>query len=132
MTTEDKNTIPTEKKEHAPRMISIDANGKRLGRLASEIAVILNGKDTVAYAANQAPKVKVSVKNAARMRIDEKKRKNKIYDHYTGYFGGRRTITLGQLIEKKGYSEPLRRAVYGMLPNNKLRTVKMKKLHIQN
>ena len=54
-------------------MISIDANGKRLGRLASEIAVILNGKDTVAYAANQAPKVKVSVKNAARMRIDEKK-----------------------------------------------------------
>ena len=115
----------------APRAVTIDATNRRLGRLASEIATVLNGKDTPAYRPNVAPNVSVTVSHASRMQITDKKRKTKIYERYTGYFGGRRTVTLERLIEKKGYGEALRKAVYGMLPDNRLRAVKMKKLHIQ-
>ena len=110
---------------------TFDATNKRLGRLATEIVDILNGKDTPDYMSNRVPDVTVEVLNVSRMQIDEKKKRGKVYDNYSGYFGGRREITLGQLIEKKGYAEALRRAVYGMLPNNRLRSVKMKKIHIQ-
>lgn len=110
--------------------ISINAAGKRLGCLATEIANMLNGKHTPEYAPNKAPNVLVEVANASQMQITEKKKNNKIYERYTGYFGGRKEITLAQLIEKKGYSEALRKAVYGMLPSNRLRKKKMKKLQI--
>ncbi len=113
------------------RTITLDATGKRPGRLASEIADIVNGKDTVVYAPNQAPNVRVKVEHASRMHISEKKKKEKVYDRYSGYFGGRREETLAQVITKKGYGEVLRRAVYGMLPDNRLRTEKMKKIQIQ-
>ena len=110
--------------------ISINAAGKRLGLLATEIATMLNGKHTPEYAPNTAPNIMVEVSNAAQMQITEKKKSNKVYERYTGYFGGRKEMTLAQLIEKKGYSEALRKAVYGMLPSNRLRQVKMKKLQI--
>ena len=111
--------------------IKIDATGKRPGRLASEIATLLNGKDITTYAPNIAPNVAITIENASKMDISEKKKRGKIYDRYSGYFGGRREETLAQVIKKKGYSEMLRRAIYGMLPNNRLRTVKMKKITIQ-
>ena len=110
--------------------ITIDAAGKRPGRLASEIAHILNGKDSAAYMPNKVPEVRVEVSNASRMQIDEKKKAGKIYERYTGYFGGRRETTLGRLLKQKGYSEVLRKAIYGMLPDNRLRAVKMKKVRI--
>ena len=110
--------------------INIDAAGKRLGPLATEVADLLNGKHTPEYAPNKAPNILVEVANVGQMQITEKKKTNKIYERYTGYFGGRKEITLAQLIEKKGYREALRKAVYGMLPSNRLRKMKMKKLHI--
>ena len=110
--------------------IQIDATGKRLGILATEIADILNGKHTPDYAPNKAPAVSVEISNASHMQISEKKKSEKLYERYTGYFGGRKTLTLAQLLERRGYSEALRRAVYGMLPSNRLRSVKMKKLYI--
>ena len=110
--------------------ISINAAGKRLGILATEIANMLNGKHTPEYAPNTVPNIMVEVSNAAQMQITEKKKVNKVYERYTGYFGGRKEATLAELIEKKGYSEALRKAVYGMLPGNRLRKVKMKKLQI--
>ena len=110
--------------------ISINAAGRRLGILATEIANLLNGKHTPEYAPNRVPNVVLEVSNAAQMQITEKKKTEKIYERYTGYFGGRKEITLAQLIEKKGYGEALRKAVYGMLPGNRLRKVKMKKLQI--
>lgn len=110
--------------------IAINATGKRLGRLATEIADILNGKNLVAYAPNKAPNVLIEVSGASQMQVSEKKKKEKIYERYTGYFGGRREMTLSQLIEKKGCAEALRKAVYGMLPGNRLRKVKMKNLQI--
>ena len=108
--------------------VTLDATDKRIGRLASHIADILNGKNTPSYAPNKVPNVTVEVDNVSQMRIEEKKKAGKIYDRYTGYFGGRREVSLGQVIAKKGYAEVLRRAVYGMLPGNRLRAVKMKKI----
>ena len=54
----------------------------------------------------------------------------KTYVHYTGYPGGLRTTTMKSLIEKKGIQEVLRKAVYGMIPHNKLRRERMKNLII--
>ncbi len=113
------------------KKITFDATGKRLGRLASDIATVLNGKNTVMYVPNHPSDVIVEVSNVSHMQITERKKKGKVYDRYTGYFGGRREETLEQVIIDKGYQEVLRRAVYGMLPDNRLRRVKMKKLHIQ-
>ena len=110
--------------------IQLNAQGKKIGRLASAIANILNGKHSPEYAPNTVPEVIVEVTNVSAMRIDEKKKKGKVYDRYTGYFGGRRERTLGQVLDRKGYEEVLRRAVRGMLPANRLRKVKMKQLQI--
>ena len=111
--------------------ITINAAGKRLGRLASDIANVLNGKHVVAYTPNKAPDVSIEVTEASKMQITEKKKSDKIYERYSGYFGGRKEITLDQLIRTKGYSEALRRAVYGMLPSNRLRKIKMKNLLVK-
>ena len=115
----------------ATETITIDATGKRLGRLASSIAIILNGKNTPEYAPNKVPNVQVEVENVSQLHITEKKKKQKTYQHYTGHFGGLRTRTLSDLIDKKGVGEALRKAVYGMLPANRIRNEKMKRLHIK-
>jgi len=110
--------------------VTVDAAGKRIGRVATEVAAILLGKDRTDQVRYQVPPVQVTVINAAKLAIDEKKRIQKEYDRYTGYPGGRRVLSMEKLIDKKGYSEVLRKAVYGMLPGNKLRAVRMKNLTI--
>ncbi len=112
------------------REYTIDAKDKKIGRLASEIAVILMGKDDAKYAPNVVADVKVLIENSSKLDISEKKMDQKIYDHYSGYPGGRKEITLRKLIEKKGYAAPLENAIYGMLPKNKLRDLLMKNLII--
>ena len=113
------------------KKVTMDATGKRIGRLATDIVIILSGKDSPHFMPNKIPDTIVSVTNASHMQITDKKKKGKIYDRYTGFFGGRRELTLNQMIEKKGYSEVLRKAVYGMLSDNRLRSKKMKRLHIK-
>ncbi|MCH7529945.1 50S ribosomal protein L13 [Patescibacteria group bacterium] len=108
----------------------IDAKEKRIGRIASEAAQFLMGKNTVTYVRNQIPEITVSIENASKMQIDAGKREKNKYIHYTGYPSGLRTKTMDQVILKKGYSELLRKAVYGMLPSNKLRPRMMKNLNI--
>ena len=114
-----------EKKEYV-----IDATGKALGRVATEIANVLRGKDTVTFVKNLAPKITVKVVNAGRLDVSQKKMKEKVYKHYTGHPGGLREVSLTRMIEKKGWAEPIRKAVYGMLPTNRLRAVMMKNLII--
>lgn len=109
---------------------TIDAKGKRIGRIATEAAQFLMGKNTAAYVRNQVPAVIVRIEHASDMLIDIRKRETNKYIHYTGYPGGLRTKTMNQIILKKGYGELLRKAVYGMLPNNKLRPRMMKNLKI--
>lgn len=106
----------------------IDAKGKRLGILASELAVLLMGKDDPKYQKHEIPKSKVLVSNVDQLDISQKKRKNKEYTRYTGYPSGLRKETMKKVIEKHGYEEVVRRAVRGMLPSNRLRAIMLKNL----
>lgn len=106
---------------------TIDATGKRLGKVATEAATILNGKNDPAFVKNIAPAVTVKIENASKMDVPEKK-KEEIYQSYSGYPGGRSEETLEHLGERLGYAEVVRRTVKGMLPKNKLQAVRMKNL----
>jgi large subunit ribosomal protein L13 len=108
----------------------IDAQGKKMGRVASEAAGILMGKNLASYERNAAPDVKVSIVNTSQAAIDSKKKEDKKYVTFTGFRGGINTENLGALIARKGTAEAFRRAVYRMLPSNSLRKTMMKNLTI--
>lgn len=96
----------------------IDASGKRLGKVATEAATILMGKNVPTFAKHIKSDIIVEIKNASKLDIPEKK-EGQIYQSYSGYPGGRRTETLIHLANRLGYAEVVRRTVGGMLPNNK-------------
>ena len=108
----------------------IDAQNKRIGRIATEAAVLLMGKNLATFARNNIPDVKVEIKNTSKAVIDEKKKAQKTYSRYSGYPGGLRQPTMSEVISKKGYSELFREAVLGMLPKNKLRQKMMNNLTV--
>ncbi|MEZ4211001.1 MAG: 50S ribosomal protein L13 [Candidatus Paceibacterota bacterium] len=108
----------------------IDAENKKIGRISSEIATILMGKNTPDFEKHKIAGNTVVVFNASKLSIDPKKLEEKEYERYSGYPGGLKFDTLSKLIEKKGYGEVLRNAVHGMLPANKLRAKLMKNLII--
>ncbi len=110
---------------------NIDAAGKRLGRLASEVAVLLMGKQLPDFARNKVSDVAVTVENIDMLDMTAKKKASKTYDHYTGYPGGRREYNMEKVIADKGTAEVFKKAVYGMLPGNKLRPEMMKNLTIK-
>jgi large subunit ribosomal protein L13 len=113
--------------ENTTRVHTIDATGKRLGKIATEAASVLMGKDQPSFAKNVVEDVRVEITNASKMDVPEKKNRE-IYQNYSGYPGGRRTETLEHLGERLGYSEVIRRTVNGMLPKNKLQDRMMKQL----
>jgi len=109
---------------------TIDANHKKFGRLASEVARILSGKNEVAYAPNKVPDVFVAVKNLKAIDFDAKKMiQNKYYRH-SGYIGSLKIKTLGERI-----NEDIRGlffdCVKGMLPKNKLLDKRIKRLKVE-
>ena len=110
---------------------TIDAKGKKLGRVASEAAHILMGKNTPDFTRNNVKDVVVSITNATEIQFDEKKQKQKQYVHYTGYPGGKREEVLSHLLDRKGVTEVLKRAVYGMLPANRLRKKRLSNLTVE-
>ena len=114
--------------ENKKEQHTIDASGKRLGRVATEVATLLMGKHRPDMAKNVVLPIEVRVENTSKLLMTEKKRNEKEYVRYTGYPGGLRKISMQKLIEKKGFSEVFRKAVYGMLPNNRLRAKRMKNL----
>lgn len=97
--------------------VLIDARNRVLGRLASCIAKILQGKNKPCYSPNFLCGDKVVVINAKHIRVTGNKWKEKMYDKYSGYPGGRKEITLEQLM-KKNPTKALYLAVKGMLPKN--------------
>lgn len=110
--------------------ITISAKGKKLGRLASEVAVILRGKNKSSFERNILPNVKVKITEASMISIDEKKLPHIEHKKYSGYPGGLK-ISSGKLVlEKKGKTELLRHAINGMLPKNKSRSKIMRNLTI--
>ena len=109
---------------------TIDAKGKKLGRVASEAAVYLMGKNDPNFQKNQVAATKVSIINASQANISEKKKGEKVYKRFSGYPGGLKLRTMDNVIEKKGYSELFIKAIHGMLPGNKLRAQMMKNLTV--
>jgi large subunit ribosomal protein L13 len=107
---------------------TIDAQAKKIGRISSEAAKILMGKNSTAYAPNVVADVEVRIINAAKADVGEKKKAEKIYTRYTGFPGGLIETSMLRLIEKKGMSEVFRVAVLGMLPKNKLQARIIKNL----
>lgn len=108
----------------------IDAKGQKLGRVATEAAHILMGKNLVTFVKNKRPLVTVKIVNASKISISEKHLEHNTYARFSGYQGGLRFETLGALIKRRGYKEALRHAVRGMMPNNKLRPRALKNLSI--
>ena len=96
----------------------IDANGKRLGNVATEAAKVMLGKTDPTYTRHTMADVQVEITNASKLDIPEHK-ESEIYQSFSGYPGGRKTETLQHLADRLGYSEVLRRTIGGMLPNNK-------------
>lgn len=108
---------------------TIDAANKVLGRLATEIAVLLRGKNKPDFAPNKDMGDFVTVRNFSKIRITGKKFEQKIYYRHTGYLGGLKEVSLKKLF-KKDPAEVLKKAVFGMLPKNKLRAKQIKRLRI--
>ena len=108
----------------------LDAEGKSLGRVASQAAKMLMGKTSPSYVPNRASDVVVTIVNAGKLAIPEKKRLGKKYTSYSGYPGGLKTERLGALAARKGHGEALRRAIERMIPRNTLRVGRMKNLTI--
>jgi len=107
----------------------LDAEGKTLGRLASEAAAILRGKKKPTYTPFLDCGDYVIVINAEKIEVTGKKAKEKIYKHHTGYPGGLREITYEKLQEKDP-EEIIRHAVKGMMPKGPLGRQMYKKLKV--
>jgi len=111
--------------------ITLDAQKKKIGRVASEAAKILMGKNRPDYVRNAIPKnVEVHIVNTSKADVNLKKRDEKLHARYSGFPSGITIETVGHVIDTKGYKEVFRRAVHGMLPRNKLRAKMMKQLKI--
>lgn len=113
-------------------MITIDAQDKSLGRVASAAAKALLGKHTVTFAKNIVADVKVEILNASKVRISGDKERQKLYIRYSGYPGGQKKESYQQLTARKGQKEAIRKAVLGMLPKNKLQARRIKLLTIKD
>lgn len=111
---------------------TIDATNQKVGRIASQAASFLMGKNLTTFTRNTFPKdVKVEIVNASKCAIDSKKAKQTDFARYSGFPGGLRYETVSDIITKKGYSEVIRQAVEGMLPKNTLRPRMIKNLSVK-
>jgi large subunit ribosomal protein L13 len=117
-------TTQTEKREYI-----FDADGQSLGRLSSEIAMALRGKNEPSFAPNVVPNVSVTINNASKVALN-KSQYDAEYKRYSGYPGGLKHESREHTIERLGFKIVWEKAVYGMLPNNRLRAVMMKNLII--
>lgn len=107
----------------------IDAEGRNLGRMASEVASILRGKKKPTFTPHVDCGDYVIVINAEKVAVTGKKRQEKIYKRHTGYPGGLREVSFEELMEKHP-TEAVRHAVKGMMPKGKLGRQMFKKLKV--
>lgn len=108
----------------------IDAKNKKFGRLASEIACILQGKKSVKYNPRFAGEDKVVVQNLKDVSFSGNKMTTKIYHHHTGYVGHLKSPNLGEVWEKSP-EKVLRNAILKMLPKNRLAVKRLKRLTVK-
>ncbi len=111
------------------RWYVVDATDETLGRLASRIARVLEGKHKPTYTPNLDSGDHVIVLNAGKVAVSKDKLTSKVYARHSGYPQGYQEETLGHLLERRP-EEVLRRAVKGMLPHNRLGAKQLRKLKI--
>ena len=107
----------------------VDADGCTLGRLASEIAKILRGKNKPQFTPHEDTGDYVIVVNAEKVKVTGKKMSQKIYYHHSGYVGGMKETTLNEMLAKKP-ERVLELAVKGMLPKGPLGRQMYRKLFV--
>jgi large subunit ribosomal protein L13 len=107
----------------------VDAEGKRLGRLATEIVRVLRGKNKPQYTPHVDVGDFVVVVNADRVAVTGRKAEQRVYRQHSGYPGGMKETSYEQMLARKP-TEVLRKAVYGMMPKTRLARKQFKKLKI--
>ncbi len=117
------------KEDRTPKWRLIDAEGKVLGRLATEVANMLRGKDKAHYTPHADGGDYVVIINADKIVLTGDKWEGKIYDRYTGWMGGYKVTTARDLMEKHP-TRIVELAITGMLPKNKLSRELVKKLKV--
>jgi len=119
------------KKGHVEhRWFLVDAKGRSLGRLATQIALLLRGKGKPQFTPNTDCGDHVVVINAAQVRLTGSKMENKVAYRHSGYQGGLRTINYGRVLQGKKPERVVQMAVRGMLPKTKLARSNFSKLHV--
>jgi large subunit ribosomal protein L13 len=124
-----KLTKPTRKEDVQRSWHLVDAKGKVIGRIATDIAHKLIGKGKTSFSRNIDGGDYVVVINAKEIVSTGKKEKTKLYTAYSGFPGGMKAKALWQIRQEKP-TEVVRHAVWGMLPKNKLRHRMITRLHI--
>jgi large subunit ribosomal protein L13 len=107
----------------------VDAEGKHLGRLATEIVRVLRGKNKPHYTPHVDVGDFVVVVNADRVAVTGRKAQQRVYRRHSGYPGGMKETSYEQMLARKP-TEVLRKAVYGMMPKTRLARKQFKKLKI--
>lgn len=113
-----------------PQVHTIDAKGKKLGRIASEAAHLLMEKDMPAFEKHRKLGSKVVITNAAKISISEKRGDEVRYVRVSGYPGNQVKETINDIRTRHGIEEVVRRAVKGMIPKNRLRPQILKRLEV--
>ena len=122
----------TSKEKTTKGIRTIDASGRTLGRVATEVAMSLMGKTSPSFERNHYSGFPVKVVNASKLRITTKKLENIYHTRYSGIPGGLRIMFGTETAEKKGLKELIKLATYKMLPSNKLRRTMMMNLKIED
>lgn len=107
----------------------IDLSNQTLGRICTQIATILMGKDKTTFSYHRDDGDYVVAINAEDIKVTGKKLKEKIYYHHTHWSGGLKELTLAEML-KKDPRKVITHGVYGMLPKNKLRDIRMTRLKV--
>ncbi|MFA5827894.1 MAG: 50S ribosomal protein L13 [Candidatus Shapirobacteria bacterium] len=107
----------------------VDLSGKTLGRICTEIAAILIGKDKTTFSYHRDDGDYVVAINAKDVQVTGRKPKQKLYQHYTGYHGGIKEFTFTEMMNKDP-RQIIMHGVKGMLPKNKLRDRRMTRLKV--
>jgi large subunit ribosomal protein L13 len=122
-------TFSATKADIQRRWYLIDADGKVLGRVASQIAILLRGKHKPIYTPHMDTGDHVIVVNASKIRLTGNKQEDKFYARHSGYPGGFKAVVAGKLLAQKP-ERVIEIAVKGMLPKNKLGRAMFKKLKV--
>ena len=122
-------TVSAKPAEVRREWLLVDAEGKTLGRLASEVARRLRGKHKPIYTPHVDTGDSVIVINAEKVKLTGRKLDQKMYHRHSGYIGGLKSITARKLLEKRP-EDLIRFAVRGMLPKNRLGRQLNKKLKV--